>query len=732
MTVTARSIQTLSLVALPVRAARSGTLAALFRAILLGRRLCLEACLALWSFLARLAAGARSRRDAVRLRIRRTWTAFRLGAGVTRFCLQPSSAGLCDSFAGRAASGAVAGALFIRVATPDSADGRREWDKVLGTPLYPGDQPVRAAIYRRVSTLEQEEEGHSLDEQLVRAKRYVEDNGWTLAEVYTDVYSGKSGGRPSLHRLEKAVVAGEVDVVVIDRIDRLYRNLLGLLRMVKLLNEHGVALVSVSERVGFDTPWGRLVLNVLGALAEYYLAALSVDTQKGKHARARIGLANGAYRLGVCSGLCGECSDPNGRDYCPCYGGENRGAGRVPVHHPVEAQAVQWIYRWYAAGDMSYEEIAHRLNARPCTLPDGRQIPYRTKGIPGQSEPGPFTDDAVRYILSNPFYKGYVGYGGLKAGGQKERRPVELFEGQHEPLVDEETWNRCQEIRRQRRHRPDGITSPARTYPLSRLLFCNRCKGSMRGFSSNGAQNRYYGDHLFREKWRGERTRGKGAGELAANPSGSSPSEPALNNVKGQSLGLAYDHQPNVGAEAAEGQVAAVVGRIELPTEWKRLILAYVSEDGGLSAYDRKKLEVHERLRRANERYLSPLAPISRWELERIEGECLAELARLERMLPPGTEEPDVWQYLDDLGRLWEAATWEEQNRLLGQLCSAIFVEDENVVKLVTYPAFHDLLAEAAGRAAEAAGEESGSAACRPQSERIPCSPEDHLPASGG
>jgi DNA invertase Pin-like site-specific DNA recombinase len=690
MTVAALSGQSLKPLAPPVRVVRSRTLATLLRTILLGHNLYLEACLVLWGVLALLTTGAQYRLDTIRSRVSRLWTAFRLGAGVTWLCLQPGFAELCDSRAGWAAFSAAAGALFIRVSTPDSADARREWDRVLGTPLYPGDRPVRAAIYRRVSTLEQEEEGHSLDEQLVRAKRYVEDNGWVLVEVYTDVYSGKSGGRPALHRLEKAVVAGEVDVVVIDRIDRLYRNLLGLLRMVKLLNEHGVALVSVSERVGFDTPWGRLVLNVLGALAEYYLAALSVDTQKGKHARARIGLANGAYRLGVCSGLCGECSDPNGRGYCPYYGGENRGNGRVPVHHPIEAQAVQWMYRWYATGAMSYEDIAHRLNARLYTLPDGRQVPYRSKGMPGRSEPGPFTDDAVRYILSNPFYKGYVGYGGLKAGGQKERKPVELFEGQHEPLVDEETWNRCQEIRRQRRHRPDGITSPARTYPLSRLLFCSRCKGSMRGFSSNGAQNRYYGDHLFREKWRGERAKGKEEEELEAN------------------LSLAYDHQLNVGAEAAEEQVAAVVGRIELPTEWKRLILAYISEDGGLSAYDRKKLEVHERLRRANERYLSPVAPISRWELERIEGECLAELARLERMLPPGTEEPDVWQYLDDLGRLWAAATWEEQNRLLSQLCSAIFVEDQNVVKLVTYPAFHGLLAEAAGRAAEGAGEERG------------------------
>jgi hypothetical protein len=164
---------------------------------------------------------------------------------------------------------------------------------------------------------------------------------------------------------------------------------------------------------------------------------------------------------------------------------------------------------------------------------------------------------------------------------------------------------------------------------------------------------------------------------------------------------LAYNHQPNVVAGAAEEQVQAVLSEIVLPTEWKRLILAYVSEEGGLTAIQRKKLEVRERLQRAHERYLSPVAPISRWDLERIERGCMAELERLDRMLPPGTEERDVWQYLDDFGILWEAATWEEQNGLLGQLCSAIFVQDQQVVNLVAYPAFHDLLAEAAGRASQ-------------------------------
>jgi hypothetical protein len=213
----------------------------------------------------------------------------------------------------------------------------------------------------------------------------------------------------------------------------------------------------------------------------------------------------------------------------------------------------------------------------------------------------------------------------------------------------------------------------------------------MRGFSSNGARNRYYGDHLFREKWRGERKEGLTDVELEAN------------------LGLAYDHQPNVRAVEAEKQVQAVVGQLALPNDWKRLILAYLTEEGGLSAFHRKKLEVRERLQRANERYLSPVAPISRWDLERIERECLAELAELERMLPPGVKAPDVWQYLDDFGQLLEAATWVEQNEFLSQLCSAIFVRGQQVVNLVAYPAFYDLLADAARQAARI-GEEPGEA----------------------
>ncbi|MBN1136279.1 MAG: recombinase family protein, partial [Anaerolineae bacterium] len=175
-------------------------LATLFQPIVLLHTLYRETCFALWGFLALLVAGAWSRLVGIRACITRLWIAFRLGAGVMMLCLQPRFAELCRSGEGWVAFSAAAAALFVQVSTPDAQDIGQNWNEMMDTPLYPQDRPLRAVIYRRVSTFEQEEEGHSLDEQLERAKRHIKNQGWVLVEVYTDVYSGKSNKRKALRR----------------------------------------------------------------------------------------------------------------------------------------------------------------------------------------------------------------------------------------------------------------------------------------------------------------------------------------------------------------------------------------------------------------------------------------------------------------------------------------------------------------------------------------------------
>ena len=83
---------------------------------------------------------------------------------------------------------------------------------------------TRAVGYIRVSTEEQAIEGQSLDSQYARIKAYADSQGWDLIEVYREEgYSGKTIDRPELKRLIKTIAAGQIDVLLVYKVDRLTR-----------------------------------------------------------------------------------------------------------------------------------------------------------------------------------------------------------------------------------------------------------------------------------------------------------------------------------------------------------------------------------------------------------------------------------------------------------------------------------------------------------------------------
>ncbi len=131
---------------------------------------------------------------------------------------------------------------------------------------------LRAVGYRRVSMREQVD-GHSLDAQAKNIKDYVNGQGWDLLEIYTDagISAKKDSFRPDLAKLMQDAEDGKFDVVVVDKIDRFYRHLAGLLTALDSLRHMNVAFASVQERLDFTSPWGKLTLTVLGILAELYL-----------------------------------------------------------------------------------------------------------------------------------------------------------------------------------------------------------------------------------------------------------------------------------------------------------------------------------------------------------------------------------------------------------------------------------------------------------------------------
>ena len=90
--------------------------------------------------------------------------------------------------------------------------------------------------------------------------------------MYTDagLSAKKDSARPELRRLFDDAAAGKFDVIVVDKINRFFRHLGGLLVALNQLNAWSVSFASVQERLDFTTPWGKLTLTVLGMLAEIY------------------------------------------------------------------------------------------------------------------------------------------------------------------------------------------------------------------------------------------------------------------------------------------------------------------------------------------------------------------------------------------------------------------------------------------------------------------------------
>ena len=352
---------------------------------------------------------------------------------------------------------------------------------------------TRVAGYCRVSTDDQAESGHSLDAQRRAIEEFCARKGWELVEIYTDAgISGSLDTRPALQRLLADAADGQFEVVVVHAIDRFYRSLSGLLRAIERLGRDNVSFVSLTENLDFTTPWGKLTLAVLGTLAEIYLDKLRAETTKGLLERAKKGLHNGTVPLGYCKGNCATCTDPNGKGYCPFFGGEDLGDGEALIAHPVERFAVEFAFRWVADEALSGRRVAQRLNRTTVTVA-GKTLPLRSKGSPGNSPPGPFKKDSIRDILKRIFYTGVVPYYGTTAGGRKRKRSdaAALYPGKHPALVSQELFERVQETMRLHSKNPRRRgNTPARLYPLTGILYCAECGGRMRGQTSKGGS--YY------------------------------------------------------------------------------------------------------------------------------------------------------------------------------------------------------------------------------------------------
>src|SRR6266576_2759898 len=142
---------------------------------------------------------------------------------------------------------------------------------------------VKAAIYARVSTVDQEPEN-----QLQELRRYVTARGWMAAEYVDRGVSGAKDRRPALDQLLADARRRRFDVLVCWRLDRLGRNLKHLITLLEELQALGVAFVSLNEGIDATTPAGKLQMHILGAIAEFERARIAERVKAGlQRARAQ-------------------------------------------------------------------------------------------------------------------------------------------------------------------------------------------------------------------------------------------------------------------------------------------------------------------------------------------------------------------------------------------------------------------------------------------------------------
>lgn len=327
---------------------------------------------------------------------------------------------------------------------------------------------MRAVIYARFSTDKQRET--SIEDQARVCRARIDAEGWQFVELFHDVEtSGQTliGARPGAARMLKAIAAGGVDVLVIESLDRLARDLVEQETTVRRLEHRGLRIIGVAD--GYDTQLaGReLMRAVRGAINEGYIRDLGHKTHRGLAGQVSRGYHAGGISYGYRSVIAGI---------------DHRGE---PIGHRLEidegeARWVRWIVAQHAEG-LSCQRIAAQLNQ--LQVPGPRGGTWCVSALFGSPNKG-------SGVLNNELYVGrYVWNRSrwIKDPDTRKRvrlqRPAEEWQIEERPelrIVDDDTWAKVR-ARMDRPRREGGARGPGRPMRtlFGGLLRCGICGGAV-------------------------------------------------------------------------------------------------------------------------------------------------------------------------------------------------------------------------------------------------------------
>lgn len=260
---------------------------------------------------------------------------------------------------------------------------------------------TRAAVkYGRVSSKEQEKEGFSISAQWKLLDRYAEAERFKIAVEFIDIETAKRPGRPGFDKMVKFLKRSpSVRVLIVEKTDRLYRNLKDYVTMDELdLEIHFVKESVVLSRDSRSSDKFMHGIKVL--MAKNYIDNLSEETKKGMLEKAEQAIYPSFAPLGYRNVM-----GPNGK--------------RIIEPDPDVAPIIIQIFQWYATGQCSIAEITQRV---------------RQAGLVSRGARKPISKSNINNVLRKRIYTGDFDWNG------------KTYRGSHQPLVSMGLFDRVQEI----------------------------------------------------------------------------------------------------------------------------------------------------------------------------------------------------------------------------------------------------------------------------------------------
>ena len=307
----------------------------------------------------------------------------------------------------------------------------------------------RAAIYARVSDKSQDgEDKTSISEQISDMEAHCQRRGLTITARYQEVGRGWSKNRPEFQRMLADAKQGRFDTIVCWKSDRLSRGMYPAAVLMEVIEAYQIELEAVMDAIDMKT------FGLMAAIGKIELDNFRERASMGKRGSAKQG------RIPV-----------NNVPF-----GYRLGEGRRPLVEEAEVEIIRRVFQMYVSEGMGAPAIARQLTA---------------EGVPTPHNVGRWYDRTVTRILGTEAYRGTWWFGKVRhvateQGMRRYDRPEDEWVGvPFPPVIDEETWQRAQEAKKQRLTRSGRNTKIF--YLLQHLIRCAEC-GYIMGCQANRRQ----------------------------------------------------------------------------------------------------------------------------------------------------------------------------------------------------------------------------------------------------